>query len=61
MNYIGNAKVYETPDKREVFNYLDALRESSVTNMYGASPYLEDRFGLTRHDARALLIEWMES
>ena len=60
MNYVGNAKVYETPDKKEVFDYLDALRESGVTNMFGASPYLEDRFGLTRHDARALLIEWME-
>ena len=37
MNYVGNAN-YETPDKREVFDYLDALRESGVTNMFGASP-----------------------
>jgi len=59
MNYVDSAN-YETPDKKEVFDYLDALRESGVTNMFGASPYLEDRFGLTRHDARALLIEWME-
>ncbi len=61
MNYVGNAKVYETPDKKEVFNYLDALRESGVTNMFGASPYLEDRFGMTRRDARASLLAWMEN
>lgn len=61
MNYVGNAKVYETPEKKDVFNYLDALRESGVTNMFGASPYLENRFGMTRRDARASLLAWMES
>lgn len=27
----------------DVFYYLDALRESGVTNMFGAGPYLEKR------------------
>lgn len=28
----------------ESFQYLDVLRESGVTNMYGAGPYLAEEF-----------------
>jgi hypothetical protein len=45
----------------EYFVYLDALRESGVTNMFGAGAYLEDHFGLTRYEARDILFEWMKS
>lgn len=41
------------------FTYLDDLRESGITNMYGASPYLAEEFGLGEAEARAILIEWM--
>ena len=41
--------------------YLDELRESGVTNMFGAVPYLEDKFNLARNDARAVLSYWMDS
>lgn len=41
--------------------YLDELRESSVTNMFGAGSYLEDEFGINRRDARTILMYWMES
>ena len=44
----------------EYYEYLDFLRESGVTNMFGAAPYLEDRFDLSRQEARKILIEWME-
>jgi hypothetical protein len=43
----------------EYFEYLDALRESGVTNMFGASPYLEGSFGLTRKEANKVLKDWM--
>jgi hypothetical protein len=43
----------------QVFLYLDRLRESGITNMYGAGPYVEDEFGLGRQEAGELLIEWM--
>lgn len=39
--------------------YLDALRESGATNMFGAAPYLEREFGLTRKEAREVLTYWM--
>lgn len=42
-------------------DYLIALRDSGVTNMLGAGPYLEDRFDLTRKEAIAILVEWIES
>ena len=42
--------------------FLDDLRESGVTNMFGASPYLQDAFPeLTKLDAREVLFYWMGS
>ena len=47
-----------TDEHRE---YLIALRDSGVTNMWGAGPYLELQFGLTRRDASDILIQWIKS
>ncbi len=41
--------------------YLDDLRESGITNMFGASPFLADEFGLDDKEAREILSEWMKS
>lgn len=41
--------------------YLDNLRESGVTNMYGATPYLQREFGLPEKDARTILRKWMDT
>jgi hypothetical protein len=46
---------------KEHIDYLIALRDSGVVNMWAAVPYLEDRFDLTRMEARAVLVEWIES
>jgi hypothetical protein len=46
---------------KEYFDYLVALRDSGVTNMWGAAPYLEHQFGLSRQDAKDILIAWIES
>jgi len=43
----------------EYFQYLDVLRESGVTNMFGAGPYLQQAFDLDRREARKVLSEWM--
>jgi len=45
----------------ECFHYLDALRMSGITNMYGASPYLEEEMDLSKADAKSILSAWMES
>jgi len=41
--------------------YLDVLRESGVTNMYGAGEYLERKFGLTTKIAQDYLLYWMKT
>lgn len=48
-------------DISEYFGYLNELRESGVTNMFGAAPYLQQEFGLTKYQARDILKQWMES
>lgn len=46
--------------KKEVyFKFLDALRESGLTNMFGAAPYLAASFSLSNSMARDILQEWM--
>ena len=47
--------------RNEYFAYLNNLRDSGVTNMFGAGPYLQQAFGLTKYEARDILIQWMES
>lgn len=46
---------------KEYYNYLEQLRKSGSTNMFGASPYLESRFGLSRKEARDVLSDWMSN
>lgn len=41
--------------------YLEALRKSGETNMFGAAPYLEIAFGLKKNEARKILAEWMKN
>ena len=44
-----------------IYAYLTALRDSGRINMFGATPYLQDRFGVTRKEATAALINWMNT
>ena len=48
-------------DRDEVFEFLDDLRESGETNMFGARPYLVYEFGMTKREAGAVLSEWMQT
>lgn len=41
--------------------YLDELRESGETNMFGATPYLMEEFDIEKADARIILSYWMAS
>ena len=46
----------------EHLEYLDDLRESGITNMFGAAPFLQDEFPeLTKFDARKVLSYWMKT
>jgi hypothetical protein len=45
----------------DMLEYLDELRESGITNMYGAAPYVRDEFDLSIGDARKVLSYWMST
>ena len=45
----------------EVFPYLDELRESGVTNMYGAHRYIMEDFSMDKAMAIKLVQAWMET
>ena len=45
----------------DVYKYLDDLRDSGVTNMYGAGQYLQEEFGMNKYEARETLANWMRT
>jgi hypothetical protein len=49
------------PKKEVMFDFLDRLRDSGVTNMFGARPYLMRQFDLPPNVASSLLSEWMKT
>ena len=54
----------DRPDylKQEHLEFLDDLRESGVTNMFGARPYIEKEFPeLSGSEAKRVLLYWMNT
>lgn len=47
--------------QNEHWIFLERLRRSGVTNMYGAAPFLADEFGLELEEARKILLDWMKN
>ena len=45
---------------QEHHDYLIELRDSGAINMWGATPYIEEYFGIQRSEAKAILLEWIE-
>ena len=45
---------------RPEFEFLNRLRESGETNMFGASPYLACAFDIPKREASKILVEWMQ-
>ena len=53
--------VTENVSENEYFSYLNDLRDSGQTNMFGAGEYLERDFNLDKREAREILAKWMRS
>ncbi len=53
-------KIIPRPDivEDEHLAYLDELRESGVTNMFGAPSYVVDQFGLSTQEAIIVFKYW---
>ena len=43
----------------EHLTYLDELRDSGVTNMFGAPAFIEDEFDVSKSEARDITSYWM--
>ncbi len=48
-------------DMKKYFDYLNELRESGVTNMWGAGEYLVEEFGIDAAEAKDILVEWIKT
>lgn len=53
----------ERPDfvTDEHLEYLDELRESGITNMYGAPSFVENEFGVDWETASKITSYWMKT
>ena len=49
------------PEWMEYYQLLERIRESGVTNMFGATPYLARAAGIPHGLAQEILISWMEN
>ena len=45
----------------EYYVYLEDLRQSGETNMYGSAPYLREEFGLGRRESIKIVANWMDN
>jgi hypothetical protein len=45
----------------EHLTFLDDLRESGETNMYGAPAYLQQEFGMDSNEAKVVVQYWMKT
>ena len=55
------AKRQSTIEEQEVFKFLNDLRESGDTNMFGAPPYVERQFSMSKSESRKLVTLWMNN
>ena len=56
-----NAMPREPVNREEVFAYLDVLRSTDITNVFGAADYVADGFGISPGQASKLLADWIKS
>lgn len=52
---------FTNEEMTEFFEYLDELRESGETNMFGAGPYLREEFDMDRATSHTVLKSWQDT
>ena len=50
-----------TNQEQEVLEFLNILRDSGATNMFGAVPYIKDEFELDSKESKRLFMLWMKN
>ena len=49
------------PSQEMVSKYLNVLRHSGITNMYGAGEYIQETFNVSKYDSNRYLTHWKEN
>tara|TARA_R100000995_G_scaffold35555_1_gene16283 strand:- start:36480 stop:36704 length:225 start_codon:yes stop_codon:yes gene_type:complete len=60
MEKTKNEKAYNE-EWSGYYEYLEALRQSGITNMFGAAPFLMNGYGMSEGEANNVLVSWMEN
>lgn len=55
-----NETIYGKVLTQKHHDFLIWLRDSGETNMWGATPYIERKFGVPHADAKIILLEWIQ-
>lgn len=50
-----------TKQEKEIMGFLNLLRNSGVTNMFGATPYIVAEFHIKEKEATSILSLWMKN
>ena len=50
-----------TEQEKEAMEFLNFLRNTGVTNMFGSAPYVQEEFGIEKKEARRLVSLWMSN
>jgi hypothetical protein len=60
---MNNAEKYPIKEEWEAYyTILERIRESGITNMFGAAPYLKEFCPeLSHKEAQAILVNWMRN
>ena len=59
---MANEKYLIKPEWTKYYKALEVIRESGITNMFGAAPYLREIFPeLSRMESNEVLCNWMEN
>ena len=61
MSMINEAEWHNLHERSMVYFYLDFLRDSGETNMFGAGEYLRAEFDMTKKHSHQALSDWMKS
>jgi hypothetical protein len=58
---LNGQEAAEVLEYLDIFDYLDDLRESGETNMFGATPYIVENFDISHDKAKEILLLWMKN
>ena len=60
--YLDKDKSHEiNPDWKEYYIILEGIRQSGITNMWGAHPYLASLAGIGQELAKDVLCSWIKN